>query len=74
MQFVCKSFSDLKVILESLNRTDPDIDFSIVHSKGEFWIEDKVPLIRTWEILICHGTAKKIIEDMYDKLLKKWVR
>lgn len=63
MQFVKHDIEMIEEILNNLSSTDPETEYSIIKDfrSGLYYLEDEVPLIRTFEILLFFGTPSNII-------------
>lgn len=52
--------------MDVLSKSIPDVELNIILSKGKYFIEPGVPLIRSWEILLWSGKAKNFKEHYID--------
>ena len=39
---------------------EPDLYITVIHSNNDLFVEDGVPLIRKWEVVLYKGKAKNI--------------
>ena len=57
-QIVCDDFDQVEITMQRLRDESPDLEVDIILSKGKYYIEEDVPLIRSWEKVIYTGKAR----------------
>jgi len=65
-QIECPDKEHCVMNMEALNKSIPRITINIIHSRGKYYIEPGVPLIRSWEKLVWKGEVKNFKEKYID--------